>query len=103
MLGLMMNRPLLISSIAEHAEKFHGGREIVSETEDQITLAVGAGENWHELVRYCIEQGWGGIENLSLIPGRMGAAPIQNIGAYGVEVGSFIESVTCRCNLALVA
>ena len=58
-----------------------------------ILVEVGAGENWHGFVRYTLAQGIAGLENLSLIPGLVGAAPIQNIGAYGVEVGSFIEAV----------
>ncbi|MEW9799742.1 UDP-N-acetylmuramate dehydrogenase [Alteromonas sp. CYL-A6] len=56
-------------------------------------LRVGAGENWHALVTRCMENGWYGMENLALIPGSVGAAPIQNIGAYGREVMSFIDSV----------
>ena len=60
--------------------------EIIEETPDWLVVQVGAGKNWHEFVKWCIENDYGGVENLSLIPGTVGAAPIQNIGAYGVEL-----------------
>ncbi len=62
------------------------GIETLSDDDNHIWLKIGAGENWHDLVIHCIKQGYSGIENLSLIPGTVGAAPIQNIGAYGVEL-----------------
>ena len=68
------------------------GIELISESRDDVVLKVGAGENWHQFVLYCIEKGYGGLENLSLIPGNVGTAPVQNIGAYGVELKDSFES-----------
>jgi UDP-N-acetylmuramate dehydrogenase len=62
------------------------GLEIIEENEDFVIVRAQAGENWHEFVLWCIDQDFGGIENLSLIPGNVGTTPIQNIGAYGVEI-----------------
>ena len=69
------------------------GMEILSKDEQSVTIKVGAGEVWHEFVLYCVSNGFAGVENLSLIPGNVGASPMQNIGAYGVEVKDVIESV----------
>ncbi len=69
------------------------GIEKINEDDDHIYLKMGAGENWHQLVLYCIDHGYAGIENLSLIPGTVGAAPIQNIGAYGVELKETLSEV----------
>ena len=67
---------------------------MIAEDADHVIIEAGAGENWHELVRWTIRQGYSGLENLSLIPGLVGAAPMQNIGAYGVELAAVLESVT---------
>ena len=71
------------------------GIEILSENENTVRLKVMAGENWHDFVINCIENNYGGLENLSLIPGNVGTAPIQNIGAYGIELkDSFVSCNT---------
>lgn len=64
-----------------------------AEDETHVTLAVGAGTCWDDLVAYCVSHGWQGIENLSLIPGEVGSAAVQNIGAYGVELADVLSSV----------
>ena len=69
------------------------GIETVSENDSTITLKAGAGEPWHAFVIFCVTNNYGGVENLSLIPGTIGAAPMQNIGAYGVEVKDLIQTV----------
>lgn len=69
------------------------GIQVVSETDTCFMVDAAAGENWHQFVLYCIERGWAGVENLSLIPGSVGAGPMQNIGAYGVEIREVIDSV----------
>lgn len=99
------NAPLLIlgggSNVLFTKEKVNAlvlvnqikGITVVKETADHVFVKVGAGENWHEFVRYAIQQDWGGIENLSLIPGSVGASPMQNIGAYGVEIKDVFDSL----------
>ena len=69
------------------------GQEILSSDEEATFLSVGAGVVWHELVAWTLENGMPGFENLALIPGTVGAAPIQNIGAYGVEIGEYIDRI----------
>jgi len=65
-----------------------------SVNQDSIVVEAAAGERWHDLVAWCVARGYGGLENLALIPGMVGAAPVQNIGAYGVEIGEFVEFVS---------
>lgn len=69
------------------------GIDLVSNTDDYVLVSANAGESWDSFVLYTLNNGMCGLENLSLIPGTVGASPIQNIGAYGVEVKDFIESV----------
>ncbi len=70
------------------------GIELIKEDDNHVWLRVGSGEIWHEFVLYAISNNWAGIENLALIPGTVGAAPMQNIGAYGIEVKDVIHEVT---------
>lgn len=69
------------------------GREVVSENDKEIVLRIGAGESWHDLVVWATGSGYYGLENLVLIPGTVGGAVVQNIGAYDVDLGRFIQSV----------
>lgn len=69
------------------------GRQCLDDDGSHVRLRVAAGENWHHLVEWTLSEGYFGLENLALIPGTVGAAPIQNIGAYGVELGPFVEAV----------
>jgi UDP-N-acetylmuramate dehydrogenase len=71
------------------------GIHIIKEDEDTVWVKADAGENWDEVVKFCVNNGWGGLENLSAIPGNAGASPVQNIGAYGVEMkDTFFELET---------
>ena len=81
---------------ALHASVLHPaykGIEILAEDANSITLEVMGGENWHELVVYTVNQGWYGLENLALIPGLVGASPVQNIGAYGIQLEDYMTHV----------
>ncbi len=69
------------------------GESLIKEDDEFVHIKVSAGEIWHQFVLRCVENGWGGVENLALIPGSIGASPIQNIGAYGVELKDVFESL----------
>jgi len=70
------------------------GKSVLEDTEDRCLIEAAAGEPWHEFVVWTLENGFNGLENLSLIPGNVGASPMQNIGAYGVEIKDVFESLT---------
>lgn len=79
-----------------HATVLHidiKGKEVLESTEEFVIIRVNAGENWHEVVLWTLENNYGGFENLSLIPGNIGTAPIQNIGAYGAEIKDTLLSL----------
>jgi UDP-N-acetylmuramate dehydrogenase len=69
------------------------GITIIKEDSNHVYVKAGAGENWHAFVQYCLQRNWAGVENLSLIPGCVGASPMQNIGAYGVEIREVFEEL----------
>ncbi|MGA7878293.1 MAG: FAD-binding protein, partial [Desulfoferrobacter sp.] len=69
------------------------GIEVLASDEKEVRIRAAAGENWDKFVRWSLARGFRGLENLILIPGTVGAAPIQNIGAYGIEVSQFVEAV----------
>jgi UDP-N-acetylmuramate dehydrogenase len=77
--------------VIQQAQK---GIEVIEEDDKTVLVRVAAGESWHELVVWALGRGFYGLENLALIPGTVGAAPIQNIGAYGVELASFVHHVS---------
>lgn len=78
------------------------GIQVITEEDTYLRVKVGAGEIWHDWVMYALDQNWAGMENLSLIPGTVGASPMQNIGAYGVEIKEVVESLEALNRTSLV-
>lgn len=102
--GIKNNLPILCLGLGSNllfTKNFEGlvihiatkGIKIIEETQTEVYINVKSGENWHQLVLFCTKNGYGGIENLSLIPGSVGASPIQNLGAYQVEVKHVLVSL----------
>jgi len=69
------------------------GKTLINKNQERVLIDISAGEDWHETVQWCLSRGFNGLENLALIPGRVGAAPVQNIGAYGRELCQFVDSL----------
>lgn len=84
---------IFLQNIDRAIVRYRPNQCVVTERETDILLHVDAGHNWHQLVEFCVGQGWWGLENLALIPGSVGAAPVQNIGAYGAEFADSCEYV----------
>ena len=76
------------------------GISVAEETDDSVLLRIGAAEKWDDVVAYAVSEGWGGIENLSGIPGEAGAAAVQNIGAYGTEIKDVVDAVDAYIQLS---
>ena len=104
MLGAEPNMPVMVlggGSNILFTGNFNGlvlkndinGISLIKEDDRHVYVKVGAGENWHQFVLYCLSRHWAGIENLSLIPGNVGASPMQNIGAYGVELREVFDEL----------
>ena len=89
--NILLTRKLLPGLVLKNEIR---GRRVIREDDRYAWVKAGAGEDWHSFVLWCLDKGFGGIENLSLIPGTVGAAPIQNIGAYGVELSEVFSELT---------
>lgn len=102
-LGEGSNVVLATDSVGFVVHIASSGKRLIGDDEDYYYLEVAAGENWSELVDYCVAKNYYGIENLALIPGSVGAAPVQNIGAYGVELREFLHELSYVDSSSLTA